>query len=352
MDLEVDVNRWYWFYPPTVAKLPGGSEQSMGKVGGGLTGMCWHAGRLYVARWSDILVLEPIGGFPPERFEIVDIITHPIFNDLHDVRDEGDHLLVVSTGAETIVSLDSTGNEIERWRLADERGPLGRDNLSYNKYSSTKPHLYHTNMAVRHSGQLYATLCNPGQIVEVGVDGQPKSVLNGLQMPHDGEFLNQGKNFVVTSSETLDLHYYDVETSSAGNESGALKFKERCRIPFPGDSYGKGWLRGVLQVDASRFLVGMSVWKFSRSLRDGLIYEVDVERQQILRKWVLPPIHDCPDTHFRGRLGEFAHRCLRPLRRRFYALPNIYKIVAWPESREERRPDGETVSPSELSEGA
>lgn len=322
LDLERHLCRTYWYHTPTVAAYPKAAQSHRGKFNHGLTGLCWHGTRLYVARWSDILVVEPRGGFPPDRFEVVDVITHPLFNDLHDIRADGEDLLVVSTGVETILLLNKQGNELATWHVGN--GKQSQSNRrcredAYNKFSSTKPHVYHTNMAVRHQGVIYATLCNSGEIVRLGAN-RPEIVVNGLKMPHDGEFINGGHNFVATSAETSEFHFFDV----VGNS-----ISERTRMQLPCNRDGKGWLRGLLQIDSDRFLLGMSVHKQSRRFHQARLFEVDITKKRILRHWQIPTIYDCPDTKYRGNSGRILHHILRPFRMPFYRHSNVYKILKW-----------------------
>lgn len=323
-DLETGAWNSHWFHSPMLANFPHAAPEYRGRMVAGLTGMCRYQDLLLAAQYSQVLCLRLSTGFPVETVEVVDILRHPLFSDLHDVRREGDRVLVVSPGTETVVELQpGQPNGVGRtWDVLRRRTGASRVDPSlgaYDKYTSTKPHPLHINMAVLRGDDGYVTACMPGEILRLRADGPAEAVITGLKMPHDGEFVNGGRHFAVTSAQSLDAHLFEVDGD---------RFTEVSRVRVPANRSGRGWLRGLMPLSESRFLVGLSVWRDDPVNEKARVFEVDFARGAVVREWRLPEV--VAPLNPAALKSGVAFRLMNALWTRTAGRlirPNIYKII-------------------------
>jgi hypothetical protein len=197
---------------------------------------------LYTCTSTEVLIYEL-----PE-YGLKHYISVPCFNDLHHVNPTSrGTLLVVVTGLDMVVEIDTTGKILREWSVVDENiwTRFSRD-TDYRKVPTTKPHHSHPNHAFELNGEVWVTrlrqkdaicLTNPGTKIEIGV-----------QRPHDGYLFN-GKIYFTT----VDGHVVIANQNTLAVER---VIDLNAMSGHPGQTLG--WCRGVLPLDEKRLWVGFT----------------------------------------------------------------------------------------------
>ena len=200
------------------------------------------ADKLYVCTPTEVLVYQ----LP--RFELLNYISLPCFNDLHHVRPtpEG-NILIADTGLDLVVEVSSAGKVLREWSVLEEDTwkRFSRD-IDYRKVPETKPHKSHPNHVFQLDDEVWVTrfeqrdaisLTRPGRRIDIGV-----------QRPHDGHvvgdwiyFTTVDGHLVVASRHTLKVE--DVfDLNKIDNEQQLVL----------------GWCRGLAVMEHDRVWVGFT----------------------------------------------------------------------------------------------
>jgi len=197
---------------------------------------------VYSCTSTEVLVYE----LPQYRLQ--HYISLPCFNDLHHVCPTSrGTLLVVVTGLDMVVEIDTAGTVLREWSVIGE-DPWTRFSrqTDYRKVPTTKPHKSHPNHAFELNGEVWVTrlqqrdaicLTSPGPRIDIAV-----------QRPHDGYVFGDKIYFT-----TVDGHIAIADQKSLAVE----------RIIDLNQMNGQsgqtlGWCRGVLPVDENRLWVGFT----------------------------------------------------------------------------------------------
>lgn len=206
---------------------------------------------LYLCTETEVLVYRLPG------FELVRYLSLPLFNDLHHVRPlDRDSLLVVVTGLDMMVEIDTQDRVVREWNV------LGGDpwehfdrSIDYRR-ESTKPHRSHPNFVFEACQEIWVTRFEQRDAVCVTAEGQ---IDIGVQRPHDG-VVHAGRIYFTT----VDGHVVIADASTARVE------RVVDLNPIVGGEYALGWCRGILPIDTDRVVVGFSRFRptrFGQNLR-------------------------------------------------------------------------------------
>lgn len=184
------------------------------RVGHCFKGASWDGDRLLLCTEREVLVVD-------RSFAVVRVISHPWFNDLHDVRRIGERLFVVSTGLDAVLELD--GDEVvEVHPLAHTvPGPIDYRAIS------TKPHAVHPNHVFALDGRTWVTCFHPPEARALGVP--PRRI--PMDRPvHDGLVVGEHAWFT-----TIDGRLVQAEPRTGRTRE----------LVLPRDREPLGWCRGL-----------------------------------------------------------------------------------------------------------
>jgi hypothetical protein len=196
---------------------------------------------LYACTQTEVLIYKL-----PEA-EIVGSISLPRFNDVHHVRPRADgSLLVVSTGLDCVLHLDSEGRLIREWPvLPPDLQKKFDPALDYRRVSTTKPHASHPNFVFELAGQIWVTRFE--QRDAVCIEDMTQRIPIGIERPHDGtEFA--GELYFTTVDGHLVM--VDVRSRQVSRLYDLAAFSDRD-LPL-------GWCRGIHVLSQADVLVGFS----------------------------------------------------------------------------------------------
>lgn len=221
---------------------------------------------LYTCTNTEVLV------FKLPRFELLNYISLPCFNDLHHVTPSRDGtLLVVSTGLDMVVRVTPQGELVEQWSVVGE-SPWRRFSreIDYRKVETTKPHQSHPNFAFELGRDVWVTRAQERDATCLTDAG--KRIDISLETPHDGlvrgndiYFSVVDGHLVVANSDTLtidrvtDLKLMDDRNALLGWCRGVLPLE---------DEDEKVWV-GFTRVRQTRIRENISWVK--RIFKDGMI---------------------------------------------------------------------------------
>jgi hypothetical protein len=254
---------------------------------------------LYACTNTEILV------FRMPRFELVNYISLPCFNDVHHVTPSRDGtLLVVTTGLDMVVRLTPQGERIKEWSVLEE-SPWQRfsPEIDYRKVESTKPHKSHPNFTFELGQDVWVTrlherdavcLTDAGKRIEISLEGPHDGVVRGK----DIYFTLVDGRLVVANADTLSIDR--VTDFKSMDDPNALL----------------GWCRGVLPLEDEKVWVGFSRVRRTR-FRENLAWVKRIFKDGMIEKPTHISLYDC---RHRRWLQEFD---LEP-----YGMNIIFSIFA------------------------
>lgn len=202
-------------------------------------GARWDGDELLLCTEREVLRVDPAG------WEVREVVSHPWFNDLHDVARIDGQLHVVSTGLDAVLVLDDGQVTAAHGVLGPFRG---RPEVDYRAVS-TKPHRSHPNHVFEVGGRVWATRLE--QQDAVCLDDP------GLRLPlevgpvHDGLPVGTSVWFTVVDGRLVAV---DAEERAV----------ERVVSLRDDDPEPPGWCRG-LHIDGDRAFVGFSRLRTTRT---------------------------------------------------------------------------------------
>ena len=201
------------------------------------------------ASWDGELLLlctqTEVLRYDPAARRVVEVLSHPWFNDVHHVTRLGARLHVVSTGLDAVLELDERGEVVEL-HSATGASPWTRFDRDedYRKVLTTKPHQCHPNFAFGHAGVRYVTRFEQGDAwpLDAGAPALPVAA----DPIHDGVVARDLAWFTVVSGVVVGVDPRTGET------------RARHDLNRIGDDDAPlGWCRG-LTFEEDRVLVGFS----------------------------------------------------------------------------------------------
>lgn len=198
---------------------------------------------LYTCTTTEVLVY----GLP--RFELVNYISLPCFNDLHHVTPSSDgNLLVVNTGLEMVLKLTPRGEILNEWCVLDEI-PWTRfsRNIDYRRIETTKPHKSHPNFVFELDGEVWATRFHQKDAVCL-TDSFRRIEIAG-ECPHDGLVCGRKILFTAVDGKIVIVNR-DTQTVQQMIDLRQILDRDQKVLP--------AWCRGILPVDDRKVWVGFT----------------------------------------------------------------------------------------------
>jgi hypothetical protein len=157
---------------------------------GGLTGLVWHGGKIYVAVQSTvaarILILDrclaPVG-----------VITNPAFMDIHSIHIEGNSLIVCSTGARTVLQVNLADHSVATLCRFD-------DSVHLNAACLDNAALL---VCCHHLSKVIPDVAGGGVIDA----GQKRVIIAGLGQPHS--LVKERDGFLILDSDAHRIVRFD-----------------------------------------------------------------------------------------------------------------------------------------------
>ncbi|WP_415371528.1 hypothetical protein [Patiriisocius sp. Uisw_047] len=214
-------------------------------------GFCRVDSKFYIPTRTEVLVLDAA------TYEVEEVITDPLFNDLHDVLVKDGILYVAVTGMDAVFKIHLNTRERTIVNIAGKL-PFHRfkesDNL--NKRSSLKPHEAHPNNLFEIDNQIWVTRLKMMDAVCIEDISNTINISAGL--PHDG-FVKD--NFIYFTTVNGYVVIIDKATMK---ESKSIKLTGEKEV----EGTPLGWCRGIY-VDEDYFYVGFTklrTTKFTENL--------------------------------------------------------------------------------------
>lgn len=253
---------------------------------------------LYACTNTEILV------FKLPRFEVVNYISLPCFNDVHHVTSARDGtLLVVTTGLDMVVRLTPRGEILEEWSvLAQPPWQRFSREIDYRKVDTTKPHESHPNFAFELGRDVWVTRLRQRDAICLTDAG--KRIDIALESPHDG--LVCGK----------DIYFTLVDGRLAVANADTLTIDRVVDLKTIDDPAALlGWCRGVLPVEDDQVWVGFTRVRKTR-FQENVLWVKRVFKEGMLEK----------PTHI--SLYDMRHgRCLQELDLEAHGMNIIFSIL-------------------------
>lgn len=212
-----------------------------------------HGDRFVVCSQTEILT------YSLPDFELVDLVTHPWFNDLHHVtlNDDG-NFLVADTGLDLVLEVAPDGSVLKEYCALPDDSPWDRfeRDTDFRKLVTTKPHHCHPNYVFEIGDELWVSrfrqrdlfcLTDPAKRIDVGVE-----------KVHDGN-LHEGLVYLTTVNGHIIVADPGDCTVLADHDLNAMTDTTKTL----------GWCRGLHVLDAGRVLVGFSRLRASK-IRENL----------------------------------------------------------------------------------
>lgn len=185
-----------------------------------------------------------------ETFVVRRRVSHPYLNDVHHVIEdrERDGVLIASTGLDSVIALDWSGELSTAWYLGDgamwERFESDRD---YRRVESTKPHDVHPNYLFYAADSLYVNFCHQRKCMPITGSGPEFDYSPLGAVGHDG-VLDRGRVLVTTVNGKV----------AEFEEASGRLLRQLDLNTIHGGGQPLGWCRAIEPLDAARWIVGFS----------------------------------------------------------------------------------------------
>ena len=208
-------------------------------------GVTFYDDKYYVVTNTEVLVYDY------NTFDLLDVFSHPTFNDLHGIYVDEEALYVCNTGLE-VVQIFRNKKLVDEVNLARnptwERFDKGKD---YRMLGTTKPHESHINQIFLLNGELWVTRFQKRDVVPLyNRNSERRIVLPHDAGCHDGIVVNGFVYFSMVNGHVIVL------------DSKNLKVVEDYDLNY---IYSKnvGWTRGLAIVDNFAF-IGVTAIRYSK----------------------------------------------------------------------------------------
>ncbi len=188
------------------------------------------------------------------EFQLVDVMTHPSFNDLHAVLSDSGGIYVCNTGLEIVQKFTSSGKLCEEWNIADS--PTWRRfdrNTDYRKVASTKPHDVHINHLFEMDGEIWVTL---------GSRRMARSLTNAERVVDMDAHFGSDEKVLCHDGVVRDGYIYFTSVNGTVLVVDRNSLKVEDRIDFSSEKR-VGWTRGV-EVVGQKAYIGVTKIRHSK----------------------------------------------------------------------------------------
>ena len=284
--LELDINKGT--YKPVFEKLEGGKNYPLEHPNLQFTAACTFGSTLWLPTDTEIYKVCLPG------YEVVQVISHPCFQNVHSVHVIDNELVVTSTGLDNVVFMDAESGEIKRIVNAEGKHPWHRfsQDVDYRHIHSTRPHDCHPNYVFKLGDELWVTRCRQedavclsdvSKIMDI-THGDATSVHDGVHWGNKIVFSRVDGQLVIYSSETRKyLNTVDPFNNRSNRPTGW------CRgLCVQGDVIYLGYskIRKTRLTDKLKFLTKGN-FKFS-SGNNALIVAFDMKKKQVINIYETP----------------------------------------------------------------
>jgi hypothetical protein len=229
-------------------------------------GFCRVDSRIYIPTRTEVLVVDAA------TYEVEEVITDPLFNDIHDVLVKDGILYVAVTGMDAVFKIHLNTRERTVINIAGKL-PFHRfkesDNL--NKRSSLKPHEAHPNALFEIDNQIWVTRLK--MMDAVCIDDISHTIKISTGLPHDGFvkgdfiYFTTVNGYVVVVDKRTKKEIKSIKlTSAKGTDDTPL-----------------GWCRGIF-VDEEYFYVGFTQLRTTKVTENLDWAKTMIEKKKIFRK--------------------------------------------------------------------
>ncbi len=203
-----------------------------------------YKNKLFLTTLTEVLIIK----LP--NYEILDIISLKIFNDLHHVIHHKGDLFIVITGLDLVIRYSLSEKkiktyyncypEIDTWKKFDKE-------VDYRKFNTTKPHSSHPNHVSIINNQVYVTRYKQQDVLIFSLDGK---IINKIPLnygiPHDGLLFNDKMIYTTVNGKIIYVNKKNQKVDKLFD----LNIHERSGRSL-------GWCRGFQKVKSVNF-VGFS----------------------------------------------------------------------------------------------
>jgi len=203
--------------------------------------------------------------------KIIEIISHPLMNDVHHAILHHDKYYVANTGRDSVLVLSKKGELVEEFDLSNYLNVEPLKSIKYRfkevkdfrKIPSTKPHLVHPNYISVINGEINVTRFFQKDLFSI-ISGRKIKIEAGN--PHDGIITNDGLFCTMTNGKIFRKYQskdYIYDLVKWGEYKSFYKNRSI------------GWQRGILPINKNRLWVGYSALRPSRSIE----YLIDIKHK-------------------------------------------------------------------------
>jgi hypothetical protein len=218
----------------------------------GARGIAANAKFVFIALQNSVLV------YGLDLQKLVRRIEHPLFNGIHEIVWQHGRLYVTCAVTDSLVVVDETGNELQRFCLGENQFLLdvfrlprrGLDNCLDYRIMHRARRLFHVNAVQVRGGDIYVHLNRQGSFVKIHPHEQIIIRDPDLCESHNAQFSADGEHILINDTGHYSLRVYSAE----GSLVRRIDLRE---LPLPVDfahekTFGPsrhaiktGWLRGL-----------------------------------------------------------------------------------------------------------
>ncbi|MBN2382049.1 hypothetical protein JXQ70_04115 [bacterium] len=258
--------------------LPSPDLASLGPRGGarGARGVVSHHGLFYVANFNTIFVFN-------QDWRLEQILTHPLFNGIHEIDAADDGLWVTSTGIDAVLKIDWSGQLLTYYSLTDLNGPQASQvqqrprrmidtECDYRQVLFANEQLVtHVNSIRLYEGRPYLGTNKQGMIIglepmeqELVHAGDQTGFHNCCRISEDLciALASLDKKILGFAADTGQKSFeFDWTTVSTHDQSRKARLVERIfnQIDPEPDVARSGWTRGLAVIEPPfHYLIGVS----------------------------------------------------------------------------------------------
>lgn len=206
---------------------------------------CRYKDILYIPTRTEVLLVNAT------TFNVIEVITDKLFNDIHDVHVLHNMLYVAVTGMDAVFKIDLKTREREIINVLG-KDPFHRfsENENLNNKASLKPHEAHPNFLFQIDDKIWVTRLKMKDAV--CLSDINKRIVIDIGLPHDGFVKDDLIYFTTVNGYVVIVDKNTKDTVKRIRLTGA----KNVDIPL-------GWCRG-LYVDETHFYVGFTQLRTTR----------------------------------------------------------------------------------------
>lgn len=219
-------------------------------------------------------------------FDVKDVFTHPVFNDLHHVRVFNGSKYFVSTGVDHVGELRGDNSIHLHPVILDDKLPSVNGGKDYRSLD-TKPHVSHPNFIFEINGEKWVTRFKQKDAVKLSDLNERMPI--GDEAPHDGIVYENNVFFTTVDGKVV------IVDGTSRDKLGEYDINEIVNVPK------LGWCRGI-EVFNNMAYVGFTAfrktkhrenvrwltntWEKVRGTNPGRIVKFDFQNQKVVDEMI------------------------------------------------------------------